>query len=53
MAEGGHPEDPEGEDGKRMRTEEIKRKTVEKDEESMLRKTVKYFEDVGESRGGI
>ena len=38
-----HPKDPELEDGKWMRTEGHKRKTVEEDDESMLRNTVKYL----------
>ena len=36
-------QDPEGADGKWVWTEENKRKTVEEEEESMLRKTVKYL----------
>ena len=46
-----HPEDPEREDGKWMRKEGNKRKTVEEEEESMLRKTGEVPEGVGESRG--
>ena len=40
-ADGEHPEDPEREDGRCMRTEGNKRKTVDEEEESMLRNTVK------------
>ena len=39
-AGGERREDPEREDGKWMRTEGNKRKTVEEEDESMLRKTV-------------
>ena len=42
-ADGEHPEDPEREDGNWMRTEGNKRKTVEEEEESMLRNTLKYL----------
>ena len=42
-ADGEHPGDPEREDGKWMRTEGNRWKTVEEQEESMLRKTVKYL----------
>ena len=43
-ADGEHPEDPpERQDGKWMRIVGSKRYTVEKEKESMLRKTVKYF----------
>ena len=38
-ADGEHPQDPERQNGKR--------KTVEEEEESMLRKTVKYLKMVG------
>ena len=40
-ADGKHPENPQREDGKWMRTEGNKRKTVEEEKESVLRKTVK------------
>ena len=43
-ADGAHPEDPEREDGKWMRTEGNKRKTVEEEQESMLRNTAKYLQ---------
>ena len=39
-ADAEHPEDAEREDGKWMRTEANKRKSVEDDEESMVRKTM-------------
>ena len=42
-ADGEHLEDAEREDGQWMRTEGNKRKTVEEQEESMLRKTVMYL----------
>ena len=42
-ADGEHQEDPEREYGKRMRTEEDKRKTVEEQEESLSRDTVRYL----------
>ena len=38
-----HPQDAEREDGEWMRTEGNKRKSVEEEEESMSRKTVKYL----------
>ena len=41
-ADGEHPEDPEREDGKWMRTEGNKRKTIQEEGVSKLRKTVKY-----------
>ena len=42
-ADGERQEDPEREDGKCTRTEGNKRKTIEAEEESMLRKIVKYL----------
>ena len=48
-AERGHEKDPEREDGQCMRTEGIKRKTVEEEEESMLRKTVKFLKTLQRS----
>ena len=42
-ADGEHAEDPEGEDRKWMRTEGDERKTVKEEEESLLRKAVKYL----------
>ena len=41
-----HPEDPERDDGKLMRTAGNKRKAGEKSEESRLRKTVKYLKEL-------
>ena len=45
-AEEEHPEDPERDDGKWLRTDENKRKAGEKSEESRLRKTVRYFKEL-------
>ena len=45
-AEEEHPEDPERDDGKWMRTDGNKRKAGEESEESRLRKTVRYFEGI-------
>ena len=45
-ADGDRLEDHEREDGKWMRTEESQRKTVDEEEESMLRKTVKYLKSL-------
>ena len=42
-ADGEHQEDPEREYGNRMRTEEDKWKTVEEQEESLLRNTLRYL----------
>ena len=42
-ADGEHPDDPEREDGKWMRTEGNTRKTVEEEDESMLRNSVRYL----------
>ena len=42
-ADGERPEDPEREDGKWMRTEGNTRKTVEDEDESMLRDSVRYL----------
>ena len=45
-AEEEHPEDPERDDGKRMRTDGKKRKAEEESEESRLRKTVRYLKEL-------
>ena len=45
-AEEEHPEDPERDDGKWMRTDGNKRKVGEESEESRLRKTVRYLKEV-------
>ena len=42
-ADGEHPEDPEREDGKWMRTEGNKWKTIQEEGVSKLSQTVKYF----------
>ena len=47
-AEEEHPEDPERDDGKWMRTDGNKRKAAEESEESRLRKTVRYLKGVGQ-----
>ena len=44
-AEEEHPEDPERDDGKWMRTDGYKRKAWEESEESRLRKTVRFLKD--------
>ena len=49
-AVGGHAEDLEREDGKWMRTEGNKRKTIEEEEESMLRPTAKCLRRWREQR---
>ena len=41
-----HPEDPERDDGKWMRTDGNKRKAAEESEESRLRKTVRYLKEL-------
>ena len=41
-----HPEDPERDDGKWMRTDGNKRKAGEESEESRLRKTVRYLKEL-------
>ena len=50
-----HPEDPERSDGKWMRSEGPKKKAEDEEEESRLRKTVKYFKklDKAEANAGI
>ena len=45
-AEEEHPEDPERDDGKWMRTDGNKRKVGEEREESRLRKTVRYLKEL-------
>ena len=45
-AEEKHPEDPERDDGKWMRTDGNKRKVGEEREESKLRKTVRYLKEL-------
>ena len=45
-AEEEHPEDPERDDGKWMRTDGDKRKAGEESEESRLRKTVRYLKEL-------
>ena len=45
-AEEEHPEDPERDDGKWLRTDGIKRKAGEESEESRLRKTVRYLKEL-------
>ena len=45
-AEEDHPEDPERDDGKWMRTDGNKRKAGEESEESRLRKTVRYLKEL-------
>ena len=45
-AEEEHPEDPEHDDGKWMRTDGNKRKAAEESEESRLRKTVRYLKEL-------
>ena len=45
-AEEEHPEDPERDDGKWMRTDGNKRKAGEESEESKLRKTVRYLKEL-------
>ena len=45
-AEEEHPEDPERDDGKWMRTDGNKRKAGEEREESRLRKTVRYLKEL-------
>ena len=50
-ADGEHPDDPAREDGKWMGTEGNKRKTIEEEKESMLRKNREVLENVGDSRG--
>ena len=45
-AEEEHPEDPERDDGKWMRTLGNKRKAAEESEESRLRKTVRYLKEL-------
>ena len=47
-AEEEHPEDPERDDGKWMRTDGNKRKAGEESEESRLRKTVRYLKELDE-----
>ena len=41
-----HPEDPERDDGKWIRTDGKKRKAGEESEESRLRKTVRYLKEL-------
>ena len=45
-AEEEHPEDPERDDGKRLRTDGNKRKAGEESEESRMRKTVRYLKEL-------
>ena len=45
-AEEEYPEDPERDDGKRLRTGGNKRKAGEENEESRLRKTVRYLKEL-------
>ena len=42
----GHPEDPERDDGKWMRTDGNKRKAGEESEKGRLRKTVRYLKEL-------
>ena len=48
---GEHPEDPERENGKWMRTEGIKRKTVEEEEGEHVEENCEVPQDVGQNCG--
>ena len=50
-ADGAHPEDPEREDGKWMRMEGNKRKTVEEEKREQVEENKEVLADVGQNRG--